>query len=416
MANTTINPFGTDGQLPSSIGVVDNLTTGGADKALSAAMGKTLRKAIAKLLNALSPTAFTSEKPTDAELDIYAPKFTITLPTDTRVDMTDQSTQVEVGDSYTNTFSLNETAEEGYVLRLSATMEGGGTITADATTGVVSTSNVTGNITITASAGVAPMKVHSYTPPYTTDENDKKYMADGVNNFRLYNQADVSYNTNYYPSGYYANGKDDGYRFGYGGSSGYRDLLVGDDFTVVLRDVAVYAQSGQVATYDAFQLVTRFYDRESVGVGYQGVQGQFQLQLSSTDNAKGNTNATTGSMRPHINYQGSSGTVKTRFYQEGTTGYIPANRPKISGSDTRTHTYHVVMSYNNTTKKATAWVVDINNESSTKELKLSAELDITGKLILPCIAMKNDSSLLGGLDVYNYAMSEADVKNEFNIS
>ena len=42
MANKTIYPFGTDGQLPSSIGVINDLTTGGADKALSAEMGKRL--------------------------------------------------------------------------------------------------------------------------------------------------------------------------------------------------------------------------------------------------------------------------------------------------------------------------------------------------------------------------------------
>ena len=42
MANKTIYPFGTDGQLPSSIGVINDLTTGGADKALSAEQGKIL--------------------------------------------------------------------------------------------------------------------------------------------------------------------------------------------------------------------------------------------------------------------------------------------------------------------------------------------------------------------------------------
>lgn len=42
MANTTIYPFGTDGQLPSDIGIVNDLTTGGINKALSAEMGKVL--------------------------------------------------------------------------------------------------------------------------------------------------------------------------------------------------------------------------------------------------------------------------------------------------------------------------------------------------------------------------------------
>lgn len=40
MANKTVYPFGTDGQLPSNIGIVNDLTTGGINKALSAEMGK----------------------------------------------------------------------------------------------------------------------------------------------------------------------------------------------------------------------------------------------------------------------------------------------------------------------------------------------------------------------------------------
>lgn len=42
MANTTVYPFGTGGSLPSSIGIINDLKTGGADKALSAEMGKVL--------------------------------------------------------------------------------------------------------------------------------------------------------------------------------------------------------------------------------------------------------------------------------------------------------------------------------------------------------------------------------------
>ena len=42
MANTTIYPYGTGGSLPASIAIVNDLTTGGADKALSAEMGKVL--------------------------------------------------------------------------------------------------------------------------------------------------------------------------------------------------------------------------------------------------------------------------------------------------------------------------------------------------------------------------------------
>lgn len=42
MANTTVYPYGTGGSLPASIGIVNDFTTGGADKALSAEAGKTL--------------------------------------------------------------------------------------------------------------------------------------------------------------------------------------------------------------------------------------------------------------------------------------------------------------------------------------------------------------------------------------
>ena len=42
MANQTVYPYGTGGSLPSSIGIINDLHTGGADKALSAEMGKYL--------------------------------------------------------------------------------------------------------------------------------------------------------------------------------------------------------------------------------------------------------------------------------------------------------------------------------------------------------------------------------------
>ena len=42
MANKTVYPYGTNGSLPASIGIVNDFTTGGADNALSAEAGKTL--------------------------------------------------------------------------------------------------------------------------------------------------------------------------------------------------------------------------------------------------------------------------------------------------------------------------------------------------------------------------------------
>lgn len=42
MASTTIYPFGTGGSLPSNIGIINDLSTGGADKALAAEQGKVI--------------------------------------------------------------------------------------------------------------------------------------------------------------------------------------------------------------------------------------------------------------------------------------------------------------------------------------------------------------------------------------
>ena len=42
MANQTVYPYGTNGELPSSIGIINDTTTGGADKALSAQQGKVI--------------------------------------------------------------------------------------------------------------------------------------------------------------------------------------------------------------------------------------------------------------------------------------------------------------------------------------------------------------------------------------
>ncbi len=46
MANSTVYPYGTNGELPSSIGLINDLVTGGSDKALTAEQGKVLNKKI----------------------------------------------------------------------------------------------------------------------------------------------------------------------------------------------------------------------------------------------------------------------------------------------------------------------------------------------------------------------------------
>lgn len=50
MANTTVYPYGTGGSLPASVGIINDLVTGGADKALSAQQGVVLNEKILDIL------------------------------------------------------------------------------------------------------------------------------------------------------------------------------------------------------------------------------------------------------------------------------------------------------------------------------------------------------------------------------
>ena len=75
MANNTIYPYGTDGQLPSSIGIINDLTTGGADKALSAQMGKVLKEDMDELALGVGSAVKTSRG--DMGLPSDVPKVTI---------------------------------------------------------------------------------------------------------------------------------------------------------------------------------------------------------------------------------------------------------------------------------------------------------------------------------------------------
>ncbi len=76
MANTTIYPYGTDGQLPSSIGIINDTTTGGADKALSAEQGKKIGKFGAEAIAEADkiPASFSSAPITIEDLFVFMAK------------------------------------------------------------------------------------------------------------------------------------------------------------------------------------------------------------------------------------------------------------------------------------------------------------------------------------------------------
>lgn len=67
MANTTVYPFGQNGQLPSGYPIVNDLETGGADKALSAEMGKVLGEKVNEIV--LGQTETYGEIPYEEKYD-----------------------------------------------------------------------------------------------------------------------------------------------------------------------------------------------------------------------------------------------------------------------------------------------------------------------------------------------------------
>lgn len=147
MANKTVYPFGTGGQLPSSIGVINDLKTGGADKALSAEMGKVLKHNFGILLDALGEYAFPNGRPTFTWDSL---KWSISNNL-THVVNDNSLIVIEDNEEYVAHLSPDDlyAIDESSVV---VTM-GGVDITSSAyNSGVVTISSVTGHVVISASA------------------------------------------------------------------------------------------------------------------------------------------------------------------------------------------------------------------------------------------------------------------------
>lgn len=162
MANTTIYPYGTNGQLPSSIGIINDLTTGGADKALSAEMGKVIRQNIMKIFNALGTYAFPEGKPvlnwgsTVINYNINVDGVAGLTITNIEVNgVAVQSMPQKIEDGKSLSFTLTKGTSQIY--RGVSISMGGTNITEstgvwDESTGMVTITNVTGDIVVVASA------------------------------------------------------------------------------------------------------------------------------------------------------------------------------------------------------------------------------------------------------------------------
>ena len=352
-------------------------------------------------------------------------QYSITLPSDTRIDMTNDTTSILEGSSYTNVLSLNGTAgADDTLYNVGATMAGGGSISTNNNT--IHTDCVTGNITINASVGevIIPAKVHSYSFPAITD-NSGECLEDTVNNFNLYLYNDSTksafangYTNVYsYPIGSYCNGVQDTYRNGKAGD-GDRVIKVSEfgDFTLVIKNIRpILDSSGKVNNNE--QKTIKLHDRTNVA--YQAndwpssnpVQrtGQFELYFSHTS---GYYLAQSGKLVVNIRYCSAGATAASyRFADAGAS--FPYSTIEKGGETIDAHTYHFVVAYNATSLKVSVWLVDIDNSTDTATFSLSGELTVDTALRLPCISVP-DSTQVGALDVYNYAMDETAIADEFN--
>lgn len=317
----------------------------------------------------------------------------------------------DVGVTWTNPSAAAQTILEGSpfkitlakvsgtgVLQISTSTMAGSALTPN--NGVIETAHVTGDIVIAASVGTQPMKVHSWGYEPTTDDDEKRYLADSIGDFWLYNQADAGYSTNNYPSGYYANGVNG--RTGYGS---HRILGIPADgsFTVKVKGFDIVRRDGTAAYINAYvsqQKQVRFFDRNTVTQtsGSTSPIGQFRIYVDRSDSGTGTT---ADSFCAAIEYNNNSSAQTKKF-----------NSATILVSSYDTHDF--VLTYNAATKEVKGYLISLSSGSAT--LAVAGSLTVAEKLILPVIAYIPDSRVITGLDVYNYAMSQADIESEYGIS
>lgn len=111
MGNKTVYPFGTGGQLPSGVGIINDLTTGGADKALSAEMGKRLAEQLGDCDITLLPELTLAQSYVNSSGEVKASGTAATTVSYYRVNGGDLTVDVgKTANSACRVLSLAETA------------------------------------------------------------------------------------------------------------------------------------------------------------------------------------------------------------------------------------------------------------------------------------------------------------------
>lgn len=157
MANKTIYPYGVGGQTPSGIDIVNDLVTGGADKALAAQQGKELNEKLKALWASLVEYSFINGKP-----DIYQ-TYSVTMPSDVNITAVLKDAN---GDALAQPviegtdINIVLTPTSGYSVEIGSVKMGGQTLQVETDYTVsesgevktISIPHISGNIAVTASA------------------------------------------------------------------------------------------------------------------------------------------------------------------------------------------------------------------------------------------------------------------------
>jgi len=173
MAEKIITPYGSNGQAADGLGIVDNLSSGGHDKALSAEMGKVLLGLMHTLWDSLGESAFWLGKPDIDWSSIGLLTHTISR---TIAHGHSNSSLLQIADGS----PLNETIifDEGYVLDTLTVTMGGVDASQYISGNTISIPSVTGPVVITATATSAKSITLNLTG--CTSSNDAAGVSEGA--------------------------------------------------------------------------------------------------------------------------------------------------------------------------------------------------------------------------------------------
>lgn len=314
--------------------------------------------------------------------------FSIDLSGLVGVTSSNAATSIVEGSPYSTTLSKTDSSASGSVIIGTCTM--GSENIAPQSGNTINVEHVTGNIVIAASIGVARAKVHSWGYEPSTDGDGKHYLADSVGDFWLYSKADAGLGVAF-PKNYYGNirsGKDEAGVIGYGAHRTLDALVAGEDFTLRIKHLGIVLSGN--AAYNSSQKGIQLF--KSNNVKYK--VGQFDIGYNSNDGKSYGDN-----MSILLRYGTGSEERKVIF-------------DDVKTPTTTQDNYDYFLVFVSSTKTATVYRVKTDGSS----VDVCGVKVVEEELCSDLIAYIPSEDYLQGLDVYNYAMTQADIETLYGIT